>query len=461
MANPIIIPKTKVTPMKPFINDTDKISNPEKPFVPSSFVQFPDTVTTVYQPKIDDNFVSDNNPSVDRNKLDQQAIPRQLRGLLNNLRNAGYTLPNTELFFDLSYSDLKTTMNDAFNEDGKIYEAQATPKYQKNLIHNPHGKGRGFARPGKPDTINSLSVIDGKSNFDSIYNTPSRDTKDIIAFYFHDLVNDRYIPFRATVKGINEQAAAEWSDISYIGRADKIFNYKGFSRNLNFSFLVVANSLLELLPMWTRINYMVTCIKPSGYTKVVNSANQKISHFIIPPMMTVTIGDMYKEQPVTITSVAITIPDDAPWETLSEQESSTEDWTYFNGLIKLNNSKNKSAQFPRVCEITIQTNILEQTLPQMGDHNFGSYNPTLDMGKFSDQLLVGDAPYNSKIERVVGESSNESMPMLPVIKPQPTIMLNQPISITNTNVVSNVSSHTSNGNQLNTPNLSGLNILPK
>ena len=220
-----------------------------KPIIPSKpiasikpkFVETPDINLTELQPMKSEKFVSVNNPNVDRDKIDNDLIPRQLRSLLKSIENSGYTLPNTDQFFNLKYSELKNTIQTAELVDGKMYESQTTPEYQKNLIHNPNGMGRGFSRPGKPDTINSLYVIDGNT-FDTKYNQSSKDTKDIIAFYFHDLVNDRYIPFRATVKGINEQAAAEWSDISYIGRADKLFNYKGFSRQLNFSFVVVASS---------------------------------------------------------------------------------------------------------------------------------------------------------------------------------------------------------------------------
>ena len=84
-------------------------------------------------------------------------------------------------------------------------------------------------------------------------------------FYFYDIYNQKYIPFRATVKGISERSVSTWDDFQYIGNADKVYNYKGFTRGLGFSFTVVAMSVKELLPMWQRINYLMGLTKPANY----------------------------------------------------------------------------------------------------------------------------------------------------------------------------------------------------
>ena len=38
-------------------------------------------------------------------------------------------------------------------------------------------------------------------------------------------------------------------------------------------------------------------------------------------MFMLTIGDLYKFQPIVITSLNVNIPDDASWETLNENNS--------------------------------------------------------------------------------------------------------------------------------------------
>ena len=78
---------------------------------------------------------------------------------------------------------------------------------------------------------------------------------------------------------------------------------------INLGFKVVAHSVKELMPMWQRINYLLGLSKPSQYFN---------SGFIVPPLVKVTIGDMYKNQPIVINSLGLRIPDDASWETLGE-----------------------------------------------------------------------------------------------------------------------------------------------
>jgi len=135
---------------------------------------------------------------------------------------------------------------------------------------------RGFAKAatkfnefGTTDTYNSLDVIQdtGTGNWPrELILQNSLQSKDLIFFYFYDLINKKYIPFRATLGSIQDQHSPDWEDIKYMGRADKLFIYKGFSREVSFSFKVYANSINELVPMWKRVNYMAGLVRPSKYT---------------------------------------------------------------------------------------------------------------------------------------------------------------------------------------------------
>ena len=273
--------------------------------------------------------------------------------------------------------------------------------YQARLNKNGHdasleGKraGKGFAGTGKWDSVNSLEILNRSDIDDHAFGLLNEGgglvqykpyESDQIAFYFHDLVNDKYIPFRATVMGMSEQLSADWSEVSYIGRADKLYNYTGFKRTISFNFQVVAMSISELMPMWKRINYLASLTKPSKYTE--HTSNVQVGNFITPPLITFTIGDMYKEQPLILQTVGITTPSEALWETLSEKYSDGNDWSYLNGKIKWDNSKKNGAvaQFPRECDITISGVLLEQERPQTGRNNFGGIGDE-NAGNFSKNL---------------------------------------------------------------------------
>lgn len=339
-----------------------------------------------------------------------KTVEESLKKVIKGIESAGYKffpLNNDDLMVkQFSHSTLSgmdeiggftkdpNSTSSPTNYDGS-YEKDQRIRYNKHLLDDR--KRKGFSGTHRADKVNSLTILekrdgmlktaasridtgDGDLNDDESEYNPYVD--DQIAFYFHDLVNDKYIPFRATIKGLNEQLSANWSDISYIGRADKLFNYTGFTRGINFSFSVSAMSLTELLPMWVRINYLATLVKPSKYTSTDSRED-----YIIPPMTTVTIGDLYKEQPFVLKTVTISIPEDALWETTTESNNAT-DWSYLNNKIVYTDSKRKGlfAQFPRECEITVGGELLEREQPRVGRPNFGGIDSLGTSGQFSDRL---------------------------------------------------------------------------
>lgn len=248
------------------------------------------------------------------------------------------------------------------------YSAIGKTSFTTEMIGNTTLFERGFAFSKKDgdtnksaaDTINKLDVIPEKrSRIPSslILGGDQNRSKDLIFFHFFDLVNEKYIPFRATLTSVNEVHSPEWESIQYLGRADKLYMYKGFERTLNFNFTVYANSLEELVPMWTRINYLVGLTRPPAYTKGKTKDNNGItSQFMYPPMVSLTMGDLYEDQPAVITSVGISIPDDSLWETFRGNGEQ------YNKYIGKNyyNEKTKSLQLPTKVDVNVGMNLMEK-----------------------------------------------------------------------------------------------------
>jgi hypothetical protein len=237
------------------------------------------------------------------------------------------------------------------------------------------------------DGINGLGVLGKDRSITTTNSSVNKDyieagweiwepyNDDLIAFFFYDVVNEKYIPFRATVKAISEGNTAFWDELRFIGRADQLYSYNGFSRTLSFTFNVVIGSVTELLPSWKKINYLASSVKPSNYTATNDVSNKKFNRFIVPPMFMLTIGDLYKFQPVVITSLNVNIPDDATWETLNEDNSSG--WSYLNGIISSPNLKKNYGQLPREVEIAVTCNLLEKERATVGGSHFG-HQPRVD-----------------------------------------------------------------------------------
>jgi hypothetical protein len=243
--------------------------------------------------------------------------------------------------------------------------------------------GDRFIQPtNNVDYVNSLNVLN-ENEFKTQYGDDSKygsSGPDIIKFFFYDIVNQKYIPFSATVKGIQDTNSAEWETVEYLGRPDKLYYYKGFTRELSFTFVVNAHSIKELLPMWQRINYLIGLTRPSNYT--LGSAGG----FMVPPMVQLTLGDFYKNHFVVIKNCNVAIPDDASWETIPEGSSYPNynwswgpdrsiTWSDTNNLInprgEKSDSQNRFAQFPRTAEISVQMSILEKDRPKTGRAAWG------------------------------------------------------------------------------------------
>ena len=290
--------------------------------------------------------------------------------------------------------DIKTTYTDKFSTD--VNQLNFPTRLGRKA-----GKDRFIQPTHNVDYVNSLDVLN-KEQFEAQYGNGS-DYKgfgpDIIKFYFYDMVNETYIPFSATVKGIQDSNTAEWETIEYLGRPDKLYSYKGFTREVSFNFVVNAHSIKELLPMWQRINYLISLTKPSNYTQMAAGG------FIIPPMVQLTLGDFYKNHFVVIKSCNVSIPDDASWETIPENMSSPNDvwswgsnrayeWSSDDNLINTrgvkSDSKGRFAQFPRTADISVQMSILEKDRPKAGRSAWGNSPVPIVDKKRLDDLQIKD-----------------------------------------------------------------------
>ena len=317
-----------------------------------------------------------------------------------------------------TYKDIPGKENTNENFYKKISKTETTLAYRQFPVSSKYDdiKAGNVSRDSQ-DTYNENGVIDAKQ-FDRgdevrpILGYKNNST-DLIFFYFYDLINKIYVPFRATITGLGDQHSAEWEDINYIGRADKLFLYKGFSRDVNFSFTVYANSAKEMLPMWNRINYLVGFTKPSKYTdmgvrtrninaEIATAQNQldvaqgqvdetaaenstkilasledrakknivsgKESRFIYPPMITFRLGDLFYDQPAVMQSVSVTIPEDTNWESLR-----ADDYSYMFGPNKSINLKGvKSRQLPMKVDVSVQLKLMEKRQALGSDAHYGN-----------------------------------------------------------------------------------------
>jgi hypothetical protein len=233
-------------------------------------------------------------------------------------------------------------------------------EYENSLDKNQKlqsSKGKKFGGANQADEYNKLKPIRSEGVPDELKDEAHVGSRDSIYFYFFDLVNSVYIPFRATITGLNENTSVDWEDFQYIGRSDKLYMYKGFTREINFAFTVYANSVSELEPMWSRINYLSGLTRPAKYTN--DNVKDGMGQFMYPPLVTFRIGDLFVDQPAVIRSFGMTVPDDAPWEL----SNSGMVYSYNNGKITAKSGTNV-AQLPMKVDLTLSMALLEKERSQ-------------------------------------------------------------------------------------------------
>jgi hypothetical protein len=89
-----------------------------------------------------------------------------------------------------------------------------------------------------------------------------------------------------------------------MGRGENFYRYNGFTRTINLSWTVAAQSKEELIPMYQKLNYLASSLTPDY------SANG----YMRGNLATLTVGGYLYEQPGIITSINYSVPTESPWE---------------------------------------------------------------------------------------------------------------------------------------------------
>jgi len=161
----------------------------------------------------------------------------------------------------------------------------------------------------KSDKINLSRIINTQ---DDPWSTKTlKADKDLVKFGFECIDNDNpisstFLQFRAYLDGgISDSNQGEWNSFRYVGRGEEFFTYQGFTRTITFAFKIVAQSSDELLPMYNKINYLVSQVYPDY---------SPINNIMRAPLVKVTIGDYLYRVPGILQNVNLQLDQATSWE---------------------------------------------------------------------------------------------------------------------------------------------------
>jgi hypothetical protein len=204
-----------------------------------------------------------------------------------------------------------------------------SPDYKANNIETKFGLGNP-GRRGRNRSSYTRGSDGGKAldmlNASYIYKSDvskgiySKDPiySDIIPFIISILNNDnqeatnprtyrKNMHFRAFIDSFSDSYDANWSSIEYMGRAEKLYKYKGFGRKISMAFTVVAQSREEITAMYDKLNYLASSLAPE-YLDSLSSG------YMAGNIAYITLGEYIYDQPGIINSLTFDIPEESPWE---------------------------------------------------------------------------------------------------------------------------------------------------
>lgn len=213
----------------------------------------------------------------------------------------------------------KIKQNKSLQADGKL-NISNSPDYSKQNIENRTNLGDPGNSFGKNITSYTLGV-NGRGNSSAnsydkmalvpLYSSDAVDSsiKDLVNFRIAAIDNDDptqkvYIHFRAFLGSISDSYSGKWNASRYVGRGEDFYTYDGFSRKMSLSFTIAAQSKIELIPLYEKLNYLISNMAPD-YSKV---------GYMRGPLVTLTIGGYILEMPGFIEGMSIEMGEETSWE---------------------------------------------------------------------------------------------------------------------------------------------------
>jgi len=239
------------------------------------------------------------------------------------------------------------------------------------------------------DRVNMKEVLQNRKS--SAFNK-AEGTRDLIKFGFETIINDSQnsslinaTHFRAYLTGYSDSHEAEWSAKRYSGRGENFYTYQGANRSVNFNFKVAAQSKQEMVPLYRKLNYLVSTLYPD-----YSSAGSMRGN-----ITKLTLGELFYRQPGILNSLNITVADEYPWE-IAFKENVTA------GTNSLVNADPDMIELPQIIDVAVSFTPILNVLPQTGyDLNSkNNKNTPILIASESDkaQLFLG----NKIIKKQVG-----------------------------------------------------------
>jgi hypothetical protein len=224
--------------------------------------------------------------------------------------------------------------------------ASYTPVLGENTVQIP-----GFAN----STI-TITTFKGSGSLDTRYGFAAATKPDIVGLSdinqdtASDLVPIKFtlyngtditatLLFRGFIESLSDDMSGNWDSIRYIGRAEELYSYSGFSRGINLNFQIPVFSSQEQTPVLNKVNALKSAVLPKYKNNLPVATFCKLR-----------IGDLIGDDTTyaVLTGVNQTIENDVPWSIGSD-----------NLLL------------PQLHKLSVSMKVLHKDIPQVWNSELG------------------------------------------------------------------------------------------
>jgi hypothetical protein len=217
------------------------------------------------------------------------------------------------------------------------------------------------------------------------------------------------IAFPATITGLSEDIAPEWTNFKYIGSPFNTYRYQGVERNLKFEFKLYYLDEITKYRMISNLNSLKELVFPYNEISHIKYSDTDVALAYSPNLVELTIGNLYKNVLGPIDSLSFSIDDNTSWATTDINQSSTAE---FNNRL-----------YPTVIDVSFGMKIIERhmvddsavnTGTKVIRYNFDGYNNNTisakaeverDLAKLSAQIrasVIEEQTKNAEREAAEG-----------------------------------------------------------
>jgi hypothetical protein len=271
-------------------------------------------------------------------KLDSLLADRLNKGILGGEQSGSLNRKN-------EINPLPTTIRQSkYGERVNGSSPFNSPTLDEKLIGGEVNYGSGGDTVKVGDFINSKPPYQGEDLI--LGDGTTLDSKDFIPVKFTTLVGaKKSVNFTAIISGINETFSPNWESGKFLGSPFEYYNYTGVGRSVSFDLELFSLNPSEHVIMWQKIDFLTSLVYPLGY--------DTSSTFVKPPIIAITIGDMYVKKMCHISSLSYAVDDEGGWE-IGNLINDTSKKTIYGNEVDLKNYK-----LPKIVKVSITLQFME------------------------------------------------------------------------------------------------------